>query len=53
MGEGEYAQQYTKTEAGLEYGLQEVKSGETAKPAALEAEASAIFSGGKGELTEE
>lgn len=50
-GKGKYPQQYTQTEAGLKYGLQEIVNGGESKPASLEAEAVASFSGGKGELT--
>ncbi len=51
-GKGEYAQEYVKTEAGLEYGLQVSVNGGASKAAALEAEPVASFSGGKGELIE-
>ena len=52
VGEGEYAQQYTETEAGLEYGLQASFNGGAFEAATLEAEAVASFEG-EGELTEE
>src|SRR5207342_2803859 len=47
---GKYAQEYTKTEAGLEYGLQEIVNSGAPTSAALEAEAVATFSGGKAGL---
>jgi len=53
VGEGEYVQEYTETEAGLEYGLQMTVNGGKAKPAALEAESVASFDDGGVELTEE
>jgi len=53
VGEGEYAQEYTETKAGLEYGLlMKVGSGET-KPATLEAEAVESFGEGEVTLTQE
>ena len=52
-GEGEYAQQYTETEAGIEYGLEASFNGGAFEAATLEAEAVALFSGGEAELTEE
>lgn len=53
VGEGEYAQEYTETEAGLQYGLQMTVNAGEAKPAPLEAEAVASFDEGEGELVEE
>jgi hypothetical protein len=43
-------QQYTKTEAGLEYSLTSSLGGGEAKAASMQAEAVASFSGGKGVL---
>jgi subtilisin family serine protease len=52
IGEGEYAQEYTETEAGLEYGLLEALNGGTPGPAALEVRATKSFSSGKAALTD-
>ncbi len=45
VSEGKYAQEYVKTEAGAEYGLQVSVNGGEAKPVELEAEPVATFGG--------
>jgi hypothetical protein len=52
VGEGEYAQEYTEIEAGTEYGLQVTINEGNPGAASLEAEATASFEGGEGELVE-
>jgi hypothetical protein len=49
---GGYAQEYSETEAGIEYGLLKSASGGSFEPASLEAEAVASFGGGKIDLSE-